>query len=152
VFLSDGSSKTQQKTVYKKVVSKSVYKKIDKKPQNRIFLDFVNHVYAWAFLGEGRSKTRFLKKSKKNLTSLGTFLASKEPTNHVKVRRFVFLRVPCPARKTFWNAIAGFEAAPPPRAQTGCYPPCAGRQLSSAAAAPPPQPPTNINVLVFILV
>jgi hypothetical protein len=32
VLLSDGSSKTQQQTVYKQIVSKSFYKKIDKKP------------------------------------------------------------------------------------------------------------------------
>jgi hypothetical protein len=39
VLLCDGSSKAQQKTVYKKIVSKIFYKKIDKNPKP-IFLNF----------------------------------------------------------------------------------------------------------------
>jgi hypothetical protein len=45
VLLSDGSSQTLQKMFYKKIVSKSFYKKIDKKIPNRLFLDFVYHVF-----------------------------------------------------------------------------------------------------------
>jgi hypothetical protein len=47
----------------------------------------------WAFLGEGSLKTR--KNLEKNQTSPGTFLASEEPTNHVKARRFVYWRRLC---------------------------------------------------------
>jgi hypothetical protein len=62
--------------------------KIDKKSKTNFFSNFFYHVF-WAFLGEGSSKTR-LKNREKKLTSPGTGLASEEPTNHVKVRRFVF--------------------------------------------------------------
>jgi hypothetical protein len=58
VFLSDGSSKTLPKTFYKKVVSKTNCKKIDKKIQNRFFLDFFNHVF-------GRFSVRGVKKHDK---------------------------------------------------------------------------------------
>jgi hypothetical protein len=65
VFLSEGSSKTLQKTFYKKIASKSVYKKIDKKSQT----DFLFSCFSrfWAFIGEGSLKHH--KKYKKiNLT------------------------------------------------------------------------------------
>jgi hypothetical protein len=58
VFFSDGSSKP-----FTKIVSKSFYKKTTDKT-NPYFLDFfLSRV--WAFLGEGRTKTR-QKTSKKN--------------------------------------------------------------------------------------
>jgi hypothetical protein len=88
VFLSDGSSKTLQKTFDKKIVSKTFYKKIDKKIPNRFFSIFFYHVF-------GRFSVRGVQKhdkkiSEKNLTSPGTFLASEEPTNHVGARHFFF--------------------------------------------------------------
>jgi hypothetical protein len=66
--------KNTTKKHFAKIVSKSVCQKIDKKIQNRFFLDFVLSRF-WAFLGEGSSKTR-QKKSRKKLTSLGTFSAA----------------------------------------------------------------------------
>jgi hypothetical protein len=87
VLLSDGSSNTLQKTFYKKIVSKGFYKKIGQKSKTDFFSIF-SHVF-WAFLGEGSKKTR-PNISQKKLTSPGTFLASEEPTNHPKVRQFVF--------------------------------------------------------------
>jgi hypothetical protein len=88
VFLCDGSSKTSQKTFYKKIVSKSFYKKIDKNSQTDFFSVLFHHVF-------GRFSVRGVKKhdkkiSQKNLTNPGTFLASEEPTNHVGVRHFFF--------------------------------------------------------------
>jgi hypothetical protein len=59
VFFSDGSSKTLQKTFYKKIVSKGFYKKIDQKSKSKT--DFFSIFFKspfWAFLGEGSSKTR----------------------------------------------------------------------------------------------
>jgi hypothetical protein len=52
VFLSDGSSKTLQKTFYKKNRVEKVLKKIRPKIQNRLFLDFFLSRF-WAFLDEG---------------------------------------------------------------------------------------------------
>jgi hypothetical protein len=81
VFLCAGSSKTQQKTFYKKNVSKGFYKQIDNKISNRFFSIFVYHVF-------GRFSVRGIRKhekqiSKKSLINPGTFLASEEPTKHV---------------------------------------------------------------------
>jgi hypothetical protein len=50
VFLSDGSSKTLQKTFYKKIVSKSFYKKFDQKPKT----DFFSIFFLITFLGVSR--------------------------------------------------------------------------------------------------
>ena len=114
MFLSDGSSKTQQKTFDKKIVSKTFYQKIDKKIPNRFFLDFLLSRF-WAFLGEGSSKTRFKKIGGGGLTSPGTFLASEEPTNHVGVRRFFFW-VPCSGgswRAGSWSPELGGGRARP---------------------------------------
>jgi hypothetical protein len=55
VFVSDGRSKTLQKTFCKKVVSKSFYNKIDQKKHNRFSFDFPLSRF-WAFLGEGVQK------------------------------------------------------------------------------------------------
>jgi hypothetical protein len=52
VFFSDGSSKTLQKTFYKKIVSKSFYKKFDQKSKTDFFSNcFLSRF--WAFLDEG---------------------------------------------------------------------------------------------------
>jgi hypothetical protein len=61
-----GVQRHYKKRFTKKVVWKSFYKVIDKKSKTD-FLDFFGHVF-WAFLGEGRSKTRS-KGLTKNLTS-----------------------------------------------------------------------------------
>jgi hypothetical protein len=86
VLLGDGSSKALQKTVYK---TNRVEKVFTKKSTKKLFF----LLRFWAFLGE-RSLIKFNKHDKKishkNLTSPGTFLASEEPTNHPKVRRFFF--------------------------------------------------------------
>jgi hypothetical protein len=71
--------KNTTKKFYKKIVSKS-FKKNRPKIQNRLFLDFLNHVFG-RFSVRGVQKHD--KKSQKNPTSPGTFLASEEPTNHV---------------------------------------------------------------------
>jgi hypothetical protein len=72
-----------------------LFKKIDKKIQNRFFLDFVYHVF-------GRFSVRGVQKhdkkiSKKKLTNPGTFSASEEPTNHPKPQgpSFFLLSAPC---------------------------------------------------------
>jgi hypothetical protein len=57
VFLSDGSSKTLQKTFCKTNRVEKFVQKIDQKSKNRIFLEFVLSRF-WAFLGEGSLKTR----------------------------------------------------------------------------------------------
>ena len=56
VFLSDGSSKTLQKTFYKKNRVEKFLQKIRPKIQNRLFLENVLSRF-WAFLDEGSSKT-----------------------------------------------------------------------------------------------
>jgi hypothetical protein len=71
VFLIDGSSKTQQKTFCKKVVSKSLYKKFNQKSKT----DFLSILFLsrfWAFLGEGSKKTPF-KKYRENKSDPGPF-------------------------------------------------------------------------------
>jgi hypothetical protein len=55
VFLSDGSSKTLQKTFYKKIVISFLNQKFDKKVQNRFFSVLFSRF--WAFLGERSLKT-----------------------------------------------------------------------------------------------
>jgi hypothetical protein len=89
VFLSDGSSKTLQKTFYKKIASKSFYKK-PTKIQTRFFLYFLLSRFR-------RFSVRGVQKHDKNIgenmISPGTFLASEKPTNHVEVRH-CFLRGP----------------------------------------------------------
>jgi hypothetical protein len=67
VFLGDGSSKTQQKTFCKEIVSKKSCPKTVKKSKTD-FSRFFYHVF-------GHDQ-----KSRKNLTSPGTFLASEKPT------------------------------------------------------------------------
>jgi hypothetical protein len=62
VLLRDGSSKTLQKTVYKKIVPKSVYKKIDKKSKTDFFSNFFYHVFGRFSVS---SKTRLKKLIKK---------------------------------------------------------------------------------------
>jgi hypothetical protein len=64
VFLSDGNSKTLQKTFYKKNRVEKFLQKIRPKIQNRLFLGFVLSRF-WAFLDEGSSKTRLKKYRKK---------------------------------------------------------------------------------------
>jgi hypothetical protein len=56
VSLGDGSSKTLQKTLYKKNCVEKFSKKSTKNPKP-VFLDFVLSRF-WAFLGEGSLKTR----------------------------------------------------------------------------------------------
>jgi hypothetical protein len=101
VFLSDGSSKTLQKTFCKKVVSKSFSKKIDKKSKT-VFSRFVLSRF-WAFLDEGSLKNKIKKKIGGKTDQPWYFLASEEPTNH-GVRRF-FFDAPCVFRA---------HPAPPP--------------------------------------
>jgi hypothetical protein len=91
VFLSDVSSNTLQKTFCVKYRVEKCLLKIDKRIQNRIFPNCFNQVF-------GRFSARGVKKHDKNLktnlTNPGTFLASEELVNHVKARRFFFLRAP----------------------------------------------------------
>jgi hypothetical protein len=56
VFLSDGSSKTLQKTFYKKIVSKSFNKKIDKKIQNRFSRFFFSSFWGISVKGVKNTK------------------------------------------------------------------------------------------------
>jgi hypothetical protein len=96
VFFSDGSSKTLQKTFYKKIVSKSFYKTNRPEVQNRLFLDFVLSRF-WAFLGEGRSKTRLKQYRKKNLTLVLFWLLTHPPTTGVT--DFLFIGGPLMIKK-----------------------------------------------------
>jgi hypothetical protein len=90
MFFGDGSSRTLQKTVYKKkIVSKSFYKKFDQKSKTD-FLSKFFHSRFWTFLGEGSSK-KILKKS-----DPGPFLASEPPTHHGG-HRFCFIGGPLTA-------------------------------------------------------
>jgi hypothetical protein len=67
VFLSDGSSKTLQKTYYQKNRVEKFLQKIRPKIQNRLFLEYFSSRF-WAFLDAGSSKTRLKKYQKINLT------------------------------------------------------------------------------------
>jgi hypothetical protein len=103
VLLSDGSSKTLQKTLHEKKSCRKVFTKNRQKIQNRFcFITFFGRFS----MREFKNTT---KKLTKNLTSPDTFLASEEPTNHPKVRQpsHLFLRAPRGAAK---NKIDG-----PPR-------------------------------------
>jgi hypothetical protein len=80
MFLQNNSVKTY---LQKKTTKKSKPKKIC------IFLIMFLGVSRW-----GEFKNTIKKISNKYLTNSVTFLASEEPTNHVKVRHF-FLRAPC---------------------------------------------------------
>jgi hypothetical protein len=84
VFLSDVSSKTPQKTFYKKIVSK-VFTKNRQKSKILFFSILFYHVFGRFSV---RGVQKYDKKSQKNLPNPGTFLASEEQTNHVKARRF----------------------------------------------------------------
>jgi hypothetical protein len=77
-----GVQKHYKKRLTKKSCRKPFYKKIDKKSQTYFFSIFFYHVF-------GRFSVRGVQKhdeklSKKKLTNPGTFLASEEPTNHVR--------------------------------------------------------------------
>jgi hypothetical protein len=61
VLLGDGSSKTLQKTFYKKIVSKSFYEKNDQKSQTDFFSIFFNHVF-------GRFSVRGVQKHDKKIS------------------------------------------------------------------------------------
>jgi hypothetical protein len=75
VFLSDGSSKTLQKTFYKKIVSKSFYKKLDKN-RKPIFFDLFYHVF-------GRFSVRGVQKyDKRNIASIKLALVIFWPLTH----------------------------------------------------------------------
>jgi hypothetical protein len=88
VFFSDGSSKTLQKTFYKKNRVEKFLQKIRPKTQNRLFLDFFLSRF-WAFLDEGSSKTRFKKKKNLALVLFGTL--TRPPTTGV-TDLFIFCR------------------------------------------------------------
>jgi hypothetical protein len=88
VFLSDESSKTLQKTFYKKNRVEKFLQKIRPKIQNRLFLEFVLSRF-WAFLDEGSSKTR-LKKYRKNKSDPSPFSYCDPPTHHGGHRFFFF--------------------------------------------------------------
>jgi hypothetical protein len=84
VFLSDGSSKTLQKTVCKTNCVEKLSQKNRPKIQNRYFLDFFSRVF-WAFLGEGSSKHDKNYIEKINLSDLLNpipFSYSDPPTHH----------------------------------------------------------------------
>jgi hypothetical protein len=74
VFLSDGISKTPEKTCYKKIVWKSFYKKINNKNPKPICSRVFYHVFE-RFSVQGIKK--ILKKS-----DPGPFFASDLPTHH----------------------------------------------------------------------
>jgi hypothetical protein len=78
VFLSDGSSKTPQKTFYKETVSKSFDKKSTKNPKP------IFSVLFRFFLGEGVQKhdKKHRKSENRFYTYTGPFLASGPPTRH----------------------------------------------------------------------
>jgi hypothetical protein len=104
VLLSDGSSKTPQKTFYQKNRVEKFYKKIDKKSKT----DFSRFFY----LVFGRFSVRGVKKhdkkiSQKKLTSPGTVLASEELTNHVGIRS-----------GSVWTGVAACAQA---KAQVRCF-------------------------------
>jgi hypothetical protein len=91
VFLSDGSSKTQQKTFCKKIVSKSFYKKFYQNPKPIFCRFFFNHVF-------GRFSLRGVQKHHKKINNIyigknkadpGPFSASDPPTHQGGHRPFV---------------------------------------------------------------
>jgi hypothetical protein len=90
VFLSDGSSKTLQKTFCKKNRVEKFLQKIRPKIQNRFFLDFFLSRF-WAFLDEGSSKTRLKKKYRKNKSDPSPFSYFDPPTHHGRVAALCFL-------------------------------------------------------------
>jgi hypothetical protein len=86
VFLSDGSSKTLQKTFYKTNRVEKFLQKIRPKTRNRFFLGFVLSHFS-TFLGEGSSKTR-VKEYRENKPTPGPFSYSDPPTHHGGPRFF----------------------------------------------------------------
>jgi hypothetical protein len=84
VFLSDGSSKTLQKTFYKKIVSKSFYKKFDQNSKTDFFSFFFYHVFG-RFSARGVQKHDKKNTDKTNLTPSYPFFVlwrSDPPTHH----------------------------------------------------------------------
>jgi hypothetical protein len=71
--------KHYKKRFTKKIVSKSLYKKFDQKSETDFFTNFLLSRF-WAFLDEGRSKTR-PKKYRKNKSDPSPFSYS-DPTTH----------------------------------------------------------------------
>jgi hypothetical protein len=86
VYLSDGSSKTLQKTFYKKKCVEKVLQKIRPKLQNRFFLDFFNHVFG-RFSVRGVQKHD--KKYRQNKSDPIPFSYSDPPTHHGGPRFFL---------------------------------------------------------------
>jgi hypothetical protein len=80
VFFSDGSSKTLQKTFYKRNRVEKFLQKFDQKSKTDFFSNFFLSRF-WAFLDEGSSKTR-LKKYRKNKYDPSSFSYSDPPTHH----------------------------------------------------------------------
>jgi hypothetical protein len=105
VFLSDGSSKTHKKTLYKKHRVEKLFTKIRPKIQNRFFLDFFNHVF-------GRFSVRGVRKHDKkyqqNKSDPIPFSYSDPPTDHGG-RRLFFCRplVLLPPSRGLLTATAG---------------------------------------------
>jgi hypothetical protein len=96
VLLFDGSSKTLQKTVCKTNRVEKFLQNNRQKIPNRFFLNLFFYQVFGRFSVRGVQK-HDKKISHKNLTNPGTFLASKEPTNHLEVRQKFF---ECPLHKT----------------------------------------------------
>jgi hypothetical protein len=88
VFLSDGSSKIQQKTFHKKNRVEKFYKKFDKNPKP--IFRFFYHVFG-RFSVRGVQKHH--KKYQTNKSNPDPFLASDPPTHHGG-HRFLFLPAP----------------------------------------------------------
>jgi hypothetical protein len=79
VFFSDRSSKTRQKTLYKKIVSKGFFKKFDQKPKTDFFSISFYHVFGRFLV----MLVRGVQKDEKNVdkSDPGPFLAFDPPTH-----------------------------------------------------------------------
>jgi hypothetical protein len=88
VFFSDGSSKTLQKTFYKKIVSNSFYKNFDQKSKPTFSRILFNHVFERFSM---RGVKKHDKKISKNKSDPSPFSYSDPPTHHGG-HRFFFCR------------------------------------------------------------
>jgi hypothetical protein len=118
VFLSDGTSKTLQKTFCKKTVSENVLQKIDQKNEKRFVVDCL----FFTFSVRGVQKHHF--KNIGGKSSRGPFLASSELTNPPRGSRTFFWPAP-------WHAWS--------RARRGYCQNCELAAGSRPAACVPPK-------------
>jgi hypothetical protein len=114
VFFSDGSSKTLQKTFYKKIVSKSFYKKIDQKSKTDFFSDLFYHVFG-RFSMRGVQKHDKTNIEKINLTLVFSRTLTHPLTHHGWSPIFFFLPAPCK------NDDCGVHVPQPQKTKTTYY-------------------------------